>query len=161
MCKGCGLCEATCPKDGDIHHLDIPPAVVGLVSGGIRNQEHLEVAEAMRKSCQMIVALGTCATHGGLPSLINGFHDEDLFERYYRGSETTNPHANPTDPALPPLLDRTYALVEVEVIIFCRAARRIRTRSPRPSSACSKAGPPFCPQACPDACPPSGKARAR
>jgi len=34
--------------EGDTHHLDIPPAVVGLISGGIRNQEHLEVAEAMR-----------------------------------------------------------------------------------------------------------------
>jgi len=49
---------------GDLHHLEIPEAVVGLVSGGIRNQEHLEVAEAMRKSCQVLIALGTCATHG-------------------------------------------------------------------------------------------------
>jgi len=98
--------------EGDTHHLDIPEAVVGLISGGIRNREHLEVAEAMRKSCQIVIALGTCATHGGIPSLINGFKNEDLFERYYRGSETTDPHVNPDDPALPPLLDRTYALDE-------------------------------------------------
>lgn len=105
--------------DGDTHHLEIPPAVVGLISGGIRNKEHLEVAEAMRKSCQVVVALGTCATHGGIPSLINGFRDEDLFERYYRGSETTDPHANPSDAALPPLLDRTYALDEkIKVDLF-------------------------------------------
>jgi F420-non-reducing hydrogenase small subunit len=105
--------------DGDTHHLEIPPAVVGLISGGIRNKEHLEVAEAMRKSCQVVVALGTCATHGGIPSLINGFRDEDLFERYYRGSETTDPHANPSDPALPGLLDRTYALDEkIKVDLF-------------------------------------------
>ena len=44
---------------GDLHHLEIPEAVVGLVSGGFRNQEHLEVAEAMRKSCQVLIALGT------------------------------------------------------------------------------------------------------
>jgi F420-non-reducing hydrogenase small subunit len=105
--------------EGDIHHLDIPPAVVGLISGGIRNQEHLEVAEAMRRSCQVVIALGTCATHGGIPSLINGFENDDLCERYYRGSETTDPHANPNDPALPALLDRTYALDEkIKVDLF-------------------------------------------
>ena len=98
--------------EGDVHHLEIPPAVVGLISGGIRNQEHLEVAEAMRRSCQVVIALGTCATHGGIPSLINSFDNEDLFERYYRGSETTDPHATPNDPVLPGLLDRTYALDE-------------------------------------------------
>ncbi|MHB8068134.1 MAG: NADH-quinone oxidoreductase subunit B family protein [Desulfobaccales bacterium] len=98
--------------EGDIHHLDIPQAVVGLISGGIRNKEHLEVAAAMRQSCQVVIALGTCATHGGIPSLINRWHNDELLERYYRGCETTDPHANPNDPALPPLLDRTYALDE-------------------------------------------------
>ena len=105
--------------DGDTHHLEIPPAVVGLVSGSIRNQEHLEVAEAMRRSCQVLIALGTCATHGGIPSLINSFENEELFERYYRTSETTDPHATPNDPALPGLLDRTYALDEkIKVDLF-------------------------------------------
>jgi F420-non-reducing hydrogenase small subunit len=105
--------------EGDTHHLDIPEAVVGLISGGIRNQEHLEVAEAMRKSCQVIVALGTCATHGGIPSLANLFHNEDVLERYYRGCESNDPHANPADPALPPLFDRTYALDEkIKVDLF-------------------------------------------
>jgi F420-non-reducing hydrogenase small subunit len=105
--------------EGDTHHLDIPPAVVGLISGGIRNQEHLEVAEAMRRSCQVVIALGTCATHGGIPSLINAFENDDLCERYYRGSETTDPHATPSDPVLPALLDRTYALDEkIKVDIY-------------------------------------------
>ena len=97
---------------GDTHHIVIRPAVVGLISGGIRNREHLEVAEAMRASCQVVIALGTCATHGGIPSMMNGFNNEELLERYYRGCETTDLHADPGDPALPPLLDRTYALDE-------------------------------------------------
>jgi F420-non-reducing hydrogenase small subunit len=98
--------------DGDLHHLEIPKAVVGLISGSIRTQEHLEVAQAMRESCDLIVALGTCATHGGIPSLINLYEYGDLMERYYRTSETTDPHPNPGDQALPPILDRTYALDE-------------------------------------------------
>ena len=93
--------------------------MVGLVSGGIRNREHLEVAEAMRQSCQVIVALGTCATHGGIPSLINAFENEALMERYYRGSETTGCPADPGDAVLPPLMDRTYALDEkIKVDIY-------------------------------------------
>ena len=103
---------------GDVHHLEIPEAVVGLVSGGIRNQEHLEVAEAMRKSCQVIVALGTCATHGGIPSLINQFGNDDLLDRCYH-TETTDPGADAPTEDLPPLLDRTYALDEkVKVDIY-------------------------------------------
>ena len=102
---------------GDLHHLEIPEAVVGLVSGGIRNQEHLEVAEAMRQSCQVIIALGTCATHGGIPSLINQFSNDDLLERYYHTETTDGADAPGED--IPALLDRTYALDEkVKVDIY-------------------------------------------
>ncbi|MFZ5587940.1 MAG: methyl viologen-reducing hydrogenase [Thermodesulfobacteriota bacterium] len=97
---------------GDLHHLDIPAADVGIISGNIRTAEHLEVAETMRRQCGVVIALGTCATHGGIPSLINQFSDADLMERYYRGSETTDPAADPDDPALPRMLPRTYALDE-------------------------------------------------
>lgn len=96
---------------GDQHHLEIPEAVVGIVSGGIRNDEHLEVAEEMRKKCQILIALGTCATHGGIPTLINLSTDEELFDRYYRTTETTDPGDTPTV-VVPPLLNRTYALDE-------------------------------------------------
>ena len=58
---------------GDKSEIEIPEAVVGLVSGGIRNEEHLEVAREMRKKCKILIALGTCATHGGIPALINSF----------------------------------------------------------------------------------------
>ena len=104
--------------EGDIHHLEIPEAVVGLVSGGIRNQEHLEVAEAMRKSCQVIIALGTCATHGGIPSLINQFGNDDLLDCCYH-TETTDPGAHAPGDTVPALLDRCYALDEkVKVDIY-------------------------------------------
>jgi F420-non-reducing hydrogenase small subunit len=103
---------------GENEHLEIPEAVVGIVSGSIRNEEHLEVAEEMRKKCQVLIALGTCATHGGIPSLINLFPEDELFERYYRTTETTDPADTPSE-GIPRLLDRTYALDEkIKVDIY-------------------------------------------
>lgn len=97
--------------DGDLAHLEIPEAAVGIVSGSVRNEEHLEVLQAMREKCQVLIAMGTCATHGGIPALINQTANDDLFERYYRTTETTDPADTP-DETVPPFLDRTYALDE-------------------------------------------------
>lgn len=97
--------------DGDPDHPDIPEAEVGIISGGVRNREHLETAKLMRQRCGTIVALGTCATHGGIPALINQSTNAELFERYYRGGPTTDPGPDP-DQVVPPMLERTYALDE-------------------------------------------------
>lgn len=96
---------------GDGKHIDIPEADVGIITGSIRNEEHLEVAEEMRKKCKLIIALGTCATHGGIPALANSFTNESIFERYY-STETTDPDRPRPKDGIPPLLDRVYALDE-------------------------------------------------
>lgn len=49
--------------------LHIPHARIGLVSGGVRNSEHLEVLHTMRQQVDILVAMGTCAATGGLPGL--------------------------------------------------------------------------------------------
>ena len=64
-------------QTGEKVHIDLPEAEVGIISGGIRNTEHLEVAHEMRKKCKIIVALGTCATHGGNPALANSFTNDE------------------------------------------------------------------------------------
>lgn len=98
-------------QTGEKSEIDIPAATVGLISGGIRNEEHLEVAREMRKKCDILIALGTCATHGGIPALINRFTNQELFDRYY-ATESTDPDAQvPTD-GVSPLLKRCYALDE-------------------------------------------------
>ena len=56
---------------GQSSRLTLPKAVVGLVSGGIRNTEHLELLHTMREQVDVLVALGTCAATGGLPALAN------------------------------------------------------------------------------------------
>ena len=96
---------------GDGKHIEIPESDVGIISGGIRNVEHLEVAEAMRKSCKIIIALGTCATHGGIPALSNSYANNDIMERYYTTETTDAFEAYPSE-GIPELLDTCYALDE-------------------------------------------------
>ena len=96
---------------GDKEHIELPDADVGIISGGIRNQEHLEVAKEIRKRCGIVIALGTCATHGGIPSLVNSYHTQDVLERYYSTETTDKPDKFPSE-GLPPILDRCYALDE-------------------------------------------------
>jgi F420-non-reducing hydrogenase small subunit len=91
--------------------LTIPDAVVGIVTGGVSNHEHLEVLEEMRAKCKVLIALGTCATHGGIPALMNGTDLQqglaDIFS-----TESTDPGATLPDVEVPTLLDRVYACDE-------------------------------------------------
>jgi F420-non-reducing hydrogenase small subunit len=103
---------------GDQHHIDIPEATVGIISGGIRNEEHLKVALEMRKKCQVIIALGTCATHGGIPALCNSYTTSDIVETYYSTVTTDKPESVPNE-GIPPILDACYALDEkINVDVF-------------------------------------------
>jgi F420-non-reducing hydrogenase small subunit len=96
---------------GDKTQIELPEATVGILTGGIRNDEHLEVAHEMRKKCDILIALGTCATHGGIPAMINSYTNDELFEEYY-STPSTDPDAKvPTD-GIPELLSRCYALDE-------------------------------------------------
>jgi len=103
---------------GDQHQIDIPEAGVGIISGAIRNEEHLEVALEMRKKCEIIIALGTCATHGGIPALSNSYTNTDTVETYYSTVTTDKPESFPAE-GIPPLLDACYALDErIKVDLF-------------------------------------------
>ena len=105
-------------QTGEEKELSIPEAVVGIVSGSVRNEEHKEVLLEMRKKCQILIALGTCATNGGIPALINMYSNEELNKFVYCDSPTTDCAEPPTE-NIPPLLDKCYALDEfVDVDIY-------------------------------------------
>lgn len=97
---------------GGGRHIEIPEAVVGLVSGGVRNEEHLEVLSEMRKKCQVLIALGTCATHGGIPALANSYRNEEILDRYY-STETTDKCGSVPSDGLPALEQSCKALDEM------------------------------------------------
>ncbi len=104
---------------GDGTHLTMPEAAVGIITGSIRNEEHLEVALEMRKKCGAIIAMGTCATHGGIPALCNSFTTEQILERYY-STESTDPSDERPSDGLPGLLDGCYAVdekIKVDILL--------------------------------------------
>ncbi len=98
-------------QTGEKEKMDIPEADVGLISGGIRNEEHIEIVQEMRKKCKTLIAIGSCACFGGIPALANQSTREDLLEKIYRGSVSTDSAPNPSE-NLPPLTDRVYAVDE-------------------------------------------------
>jgi F420-non-reducing hydrogenase small subunit len=103
---------------GDGDELTIPEADVGIVSGGVANEEHMEVLLEMRKKCKILIALGTCATHGGLPALLNSWGMKDGMKDYYT-TATTEECEVPKD-VIPAPLERVYALdekVEIDMIL--------------------------------------------
>lgn len=91
--------------------LTIPKAVVGIVTGGVSNHEHLEVLEEMRAKCDVLIALGTCATHGGIPALMNGQDRQQSWEDIF-ATHTTDPGAKIPTVEVPAPLDRVYACDE-------------------------------------------------
>ncbi len=91
--------------------LTIPEAVVGIVTGGVSNHEHLEVLEEMRAKCKVLIALGTCATHGGIPALMNGKDLEEGLKDIFT-TDSTDPGAELPTVEVPALLDRVYACDE-------------------------------------------------
>ncbi len=99
-------------QTGEGTELDIPAADVGLISGGIRSEEHKKLALEMRNKCKFLISLGSCACFGGIPALANQYSREDLLEKVYRDSVSTESNGLPHE-QIPELTDRVYALHEV------------------------------------------------
>jgi F420-non-reducing hydrogenase small subunit len=96
----------------------IPGADIGIVTGGVANDEQLNVLLSMRSQCTTLIALGTCATHGGIPALANEWSATEWLSTVFSTAstdESTVPEEN-----LPVLLDRVYAVDEktnVDILI--------------------------------------------
>jgi F420-non-reducing hydrogenase small subunit len=75
-------------------------------------EENKEIAEEMRKKCKTLIALGSCACYGGVPALANQFTVDELQEKVFRSSVSTDSADTPTQ-GVSPFTDRIYALHEV------------------------------------------------
>ena len=99
-------------QTGEGVEMEIPEADVGLIAGGIRNEEHRKLAQEMRNKCKTLIALGSCACYGGIPALANQFMTEEILQKVYRDSVSTESDGLP-NVDIPALTDRVYAVSEV------------------------------------------------
>jgi F420-non-reducing hydrogenase small subunit len=99
-------------QTGEKDKMEVPEAEVGIITGGVRNEENKELAKEMRAKCKTLIALGSCACFGGIPALANQFKIDEIYEKVYRGSKSTEPSPTP-NAHIPPLTDRVLAVDEV------------------------------------------------
>lgn len=99
-------------QTGEKTELEIPEADVGIISGGIRNEENRRVAEEMRNKCKTLIAIGSCANFGGIPALGNMYTVEEILDKVYRTTRSVEPGDTP-NVDIPPFTDRVYAVPEV------------------------------------------------
>ncbi len=87
---------------------------IGLVEGGVCNEENLEMLRRFRQHSRVLVAVGACAINGGLPALRNGMDVQALVRQTYLNAPgLAGPRHLPADPELPSLLPRVYPVHEV------------------------------------------------
>ena len=93
---------------------------VGLIEGGCCNSENVEVLRSFRKNCRILVAVGECATMGGLPSLRNGIPLKECLDEAYMTSPTVDPADRliTNDEELPIILDKVYPCHEIVKIDY-------------------------------------------
>ena len=94
--------------------------LVGLIEGGCCNEENVKNLIYFRQNCDILIAMGDCATMGGLPAMRNMVPlEECLNEAYCKGPSVFNPSGKiPNDPELPLILDRVYPANEVVKIDY-------------------------------------------
>jgi F420-non-reducing hydrogenase small subunit len=62
---------------------EIPNVDLAIVEGGVRTKEDERLVREVRAKCRILVALGLCATHGGITSLGNVLSLKSLLETEY------------------------------------------------------------------------------
>ncbi len=106
-------------QNGEREELSLPECDLGIVSGGVANEEHLDVLFEMRKKCRILVAMGTCASHGGIPALMNGQDRQQSWEGIF-STVSTDSESKVPKIEVPAPLKRVYACdekVEIDYIL--------------------------------------------
>jgi F420-non-reducing hydrogenase small subunit len=76
-------------KYADVEAMPDQHIDVTLFNGAVRNSENEHLAKLLRQKTKILVAYGSCSHLGGIPGLANFSTKEDLFNRVYKESEST------------------------------------------------------------------------
>jgi F420-non-reducing hydrogenase small subunit len=81
-------------KYADVEKMPNKSINVCLFNGAIRTSENEHVAKLLRTKSKILVAFGSCACEGCIPSLANLKRREDILNRVYKETPTTNNPSN-------------------------------------------------------------------
>lgn len=105
------LIEIKCSPIMDIK--EVPKVDVAIVEGAVSNEENEEVLKKFRENSKILVALGSCASFGGIPGLRNLFHRMEVLSRGYIETESTFEGKIPDGKDIPRLLQEVKPLSKV------------------------------------------------
>lgn len=97
--------------------------LLSILTGAVRNSEHQEMAQMLRRKSQLVLSFGACAGLGGTPALANFTTRQDILNWVYRQAPTVvNPLGHLPQAqtqvdghtlTLPVLFEHVYALNQV------------------------------------------------
>lgn len=91
---------------------------LGIIEGGVANQENVEVLLEFRKHCRILVSMGACAVNGGIPAMRNQFELRECLEESYIHGVGLGNAMIPNDPEIPLLLNKVHPIHEVVKIDY-------------------------------------------
>ncbi len=98
---------------------DISQCDIGLIEGGLCNEENREILHQFRDHCTYLVAVGACAINGGVPAMRNHFTVQECLEESYLDGLGVVDAQIPSDPELPKLLPQVVPVqTEVQIDYF-------------------------------------------
>lgn len=77
-------------KKSDVEAMEDDSLFATMINGAIRTSEQEEMARLLRKKSKVIIAYGSCAHTGGIPSLANQFPREQIMQYIYQDAPTVN-----------------------------------------------------------------------
>ena len=103
----------------DFKDYRFPKVDLGIIEGALGNEEQVEIAKKLRKSCTLLMALGDCAVFGGINAARNHIPVEELLRKGFVETASTVDGLVPHAPELPILLDQVKGVnQEVTVDIY-------------------------------------------
>jgi len=107
------LVEFTSSPITDLKHPPKEGVTVGILEGAVCNTHNVEVARQMRERCQILIAIGDCATFGNIPAMRNLCGTQEALKRAYLETESTVGGLIPDSPELGMPLDEVVSVDKV------------------------------------------------
>ena len=92
--------EITSSPITDLKHPPKDGVTIGILEGAISNTHNIEVAKQMRERCQILIAVGDCATFGGIVAMRNLVGTDAALKRAYLDTESVCGGLIPDSPEL-------------------------------------------------------------